>query len=223
MQVLALQPQAFGLHCCEQRIVHAKQNWMRRAASFVFESLTELSSSATSEGLDKAIHSDVRPQLSVDSGQRRTLVAESWKGKVLRNRVVPPLNKMLTEARQDLIRTPAAQQTKPVVQDQKRSPSAPKATTRLPTIIAQHDKESGLSGVAKETSSAAKGFTPFAVRTPERRLEYSELSARQPREHEQRIPRHVDERTSAAERQPSPQQDKHYASLVAALKERYEV
>ncbi|KAL8275149.1 hypothetical protein Esti_000899 [Eimeria stiedai] len=83
---------------------------------------------------------------------------------------------MPTEARHDLIRTPAAQQTKPVV----------------------------------------KG----------RRLEYSGLStqhqappARQPREEVKRIPERVDERMSAAERQPSPQQDKRYATLVAALKE----
>ncbi|KAL8272045.1 hypothetical protein Esti_004032 [Eimeria stiedai] len=136
----------------------------------------ELPSSATSEGIDNAIHSDVRPQLSVGSGQRSSLVAEAWKGKVLCNRVVPPVNNMPTEARHYLIRTPAAQQTKPVVH--------------------------------------------------EGRLEYSELSeqhqappARQPREEEQQIPGHVDERMSASERQPSPQQDKHPATLLAALKE----
>ncbi|KAL8270364.1 hypothetical protein Esti_005688 [Eimeria stiedai] len=118
----------------------------------------ELSSSATSEGIDNAIHANVRPQLSVGSGQRSTLVAEAWRGKMLRNRVVPPVNNMPTEARHDLIRSPAAQQTKPVVQ--------------------------------------------------ERHLEYSEVyeqhqapPARQPREEEQQIPRHVDERMSAAERQ----------------------
>ncbi|KAL8273025.1 hypothetical protein Esti_003078 [Eimeria stiedai] len=136
----------------------------------------ELSSRATSEGLDNAIHSHVRPQLSVGSGQRSTLEAETWRGKVLRNCVVPPVNNMPTEVRHDLIRTPAAQQTEPVVQ--------------------------------------------------ERRLECSELSeqhqappARQPRKKEQQIPGHVDGRMSAAERQPSPQQGKHYATLVAALRE----
>ncbi|KAL8275113.1 hypothetical protein Esti_000992 [Eimeria stiedai] len=130
----------------------------------------------TGEGLDNAIHSDGRPQLSVGSGQRSTLVAEAWRGKVLRSCVVPPVNNMPTEARHDLIRAPAAQQTKPVVQ--------------------------------------------------ERRLEYSDLSeqhkappARQPREEEQQLPGQVDERMSAALRQPSPQQDKHYATLVATLKE----
>ncbi|KAL8269407.1 hypothetical protein Esti_006645 [Eimeria stiedai] len=90
----------------------------------------ELSSSATSEGLDNAIHSDVRPQLSVGSGQRK------------------------------------------------------------------------------------------------RRLEFSDLSmqrqaptAKEPCEEEQQILGRVDERMSVAERQPSPQQDKHYATLVAGVKE----
>ncbi|KAL8273693.1 hypothetical protein Esti_002405 [Eimeria stiedai] len=61
---------------------------------------------------------------------------------------------------------------------------------------------------------------------PKKRLEYSALSeqhrappARQPGEEEQQIPGHVDERMSAAERQPSPQRHKPYAALVAALEE----
>ncbi|KAL8273875.1 hypothetical protein Esti_002198 [Eimeria stiedai] len=133
---------------------------------------------------------------------------------------------MLTEERHDLIQTPVAQQTKPVVKGQNRSPSASEATTRPSTITAQHNEESELSVVAKETSSAAEGFTCFALKMPERRLEYSDLlmqhrapPARQPREKEQQIPEGVDERMSAAEGPPSPQQDKHYATLLAALKE----
>ncbi|KAL8269955.1 hypothetical protein Esti_006113 [Eimeria stiedai] len=66
----------------------------------------------------------------------------------------------------------------------------------------------------------------LSVNVGRRCPEYSELSeqhqgppATQPLGEEQQIPGRVDERMSAAQRQPSPQQYQHYAPLVPALKE----